>query len=122
MKTRFVLRPGARPKSVDLHEEDGEKGTLLGIYELKGDMLTLCATRGAKRPTAFTAPKGTDFNLLIFKRQAEKPGPVRSPVQRIEGLLRGLRENPDDEAAVLQRLDGIEWTVRKLRDKLQRKQ
>jgi RNA polymerase sigma factor (sigma-70 family) len=122
MKTRFTLRTSARPKSLDLHEEDGEKGTLLGIYELKGDTFKLCATRAAKRPTEFTAPKGTDFNVLVFKRQAEKFGPARSPVQRIEGLLRDLRENPDDQAAVLERLDEIERTVLDLRAKLRRRQ
>jgi len=122
MNTRFVLRPNARPKSIDLHREDGDKETLLGIYELKGDTLTLCATKGAKRPRAFASPKGSDFSLLVFKRQSEKPGPATSPVQQIERFLRELRENPDDEAAVLQRLDGIERTVRELRDKLRRKQ
>jgi uncharacterized protein (TIGR03067 family) len=65
----YKVNPTKAPKSIDLISKDG-KGTetvLPGIYELRGGRLKVCL--GKKRPTTFTAPKGSERVLIVFQRE-----------------------------------------------------
>jgi uncharacterized protein (TIGR03067 family) len=60
-----------RPAELDMRFDSGpEKGnTNLAIFELDGDVLTLCiATRGTVRPSAFSSPSGGGIALEILHR------------------------------------------------------
>jgi uncharacterized protein (TIGR03067 family) len=66
--------PKQKPKTLDLAVTEGiQKGrTILAIYSLEGDTLTICQTvPGKKRPTAFAAPAGSSEALFTLKK--EKP-------------------------------------------------
>jgi uncharacterized protein (TIGR03067 family) len=56
------------PKTIDiLFPEKGRD--MLGIYEIKGDELHLCASDSGKdRPTEFSAKEGSGWRLATFKR------------------------------------------------------
>jgi uncharacterized protein (TIGR03067 family) len=70
-KTRsltFKLRPGRRPKAIDL-TNPARKQTLLGIYSLKGDTLRVCfGAPGAARPKTLAAKEGSNAVLFVLKR------------------------------------------------------
>jgi RNA polymerase sigma factor (sigma-70 family) len=70
----FKLDGSAKPKAMDLtHVQAGAKGEVsLGIYELKGDQLTVCMSNdaAAKRPEQFQADAGS--NLILFKLKRAK--------------------------------------------------
>ncbi|HJZ59555.1 MAG TPA: TIGR03067 domain-containing protein [Gemmataceae bacterium] len=73
-KGTFTLDPAKTPKQIDIKSAEGPfKGmTLPGIYELKGDKLTLCLEgdgKADKRPTKFEAPEMTRNMLLSYKRE-----------------------------------------------------
>ncbi len=75
-KGTFLVDPTAKPKTIDislaLGEGDGEKVTILGIYELEGDVYKICSgLPGKPRPTEFAAPKGSARGLQIMTR--DKP-------------------------------------------------
>ena len=58
-------------KTMDIRPE-GEKDTILAIYELEGDTLRICwSPVGKKRPTEFASKPGTGHALVVLKR--EKP-------------------------------------------------
>ena len=61
------IDPTKKPKEITL-TPDNSKTPLYGIYELKGDTLTLCI--GEKRPTQFKAKEGA--MLWVLKREKEK--------------------------------------------------
>ena len=69
---QFTLDASKKPKQIDLKIDDGpenERGTWKGIYELKGDDLTLCmAPPNQDRPTAFESKEGELTVLLKLKR------------------------------------------------------
>jgi RNA polymerase sigma factor (sigma-70 family) len=71
-EARYTLDPGKKPKEFDLQVDEGpeqERGTWKGIYDLKGDELTLCvAPPNLDRPTEFVSRQGEQAMLLKLKR------------------------------------------------------
>jgi RNA polymerase sigma factor (sigma-70 family) len=68
----YTIDSSKKPKQIDLKISDGpenERGTWKGIYELKGDELTLCvALPNQDRPAAFATKEGELTLLLKLKR------------------------------------------------------
>ncbi len=56
-----------KPAHIDLKPAKEGDPTMLGIYEIDGDMLKWCFS-AKKRPEKFEAPEGSDSILMIFKR------------------------------------------------------
>jgi uncharacterized protein (TIGR03067 family) len=66
-KGSYTLDPTKSPANLDLtFEYDGKLYTVRSIYELKGDMLTLCFSSGedTPRPKAFEATPQTVLGVL----------------------------------------------------------
>ena len=67
----FDVDPSQSPKVIgmillnDKMEEDRHRPIMLGIYELKGDTLTISA--GTDRPDSFEVVPGSERNLLVLK-------------------------------------------------------
>jgi uncharacterized protein (TIGR03067 family) len=69
MELSYVLGPSKSPNWIDL-KADGR--TMLGIYEMQGDTLTVCFSeaRGAERSTAFESqPESVNDVLIVFRRE-----------------------------------------------------
>jgi uncharacterized protein (TIGR03067 family) len=67
----FKIDPGQSPRTIDMTPTAGRyKGkTLLGIYKLEGDTLTICfAEPGKDRPTEFVSKPGTGWVLAVHQR------------------------------------------------------
>ena len=73
MRVLLKLDPGKSPKAVDL-EIVGGKGTLPGIYELKGDMLKIAWNNDSKgeRPKAFLTAPREGAGMLVLKRAKDR--------------------------------------------------
>lgn len=76
-KGTFALDPAKAPKRIDIRSADGpfQGKTLPGIYDLKGDTLTLCLDgdgKADKRPATFDAPDTTRNMLLTYRRPKTK--------------------------------------------------
>jgi uncharacterized protein (TIGR03067 family) len=72
-----TLDPSKQPKAMDIRYTEGEqKGqTLLAIYEVKGDTRRTCvAPPGRGRPTAFAAPPGSGYSVIVYQREKSKTG------------------------------------------------
>lgn len=56
------------PAEIDL--DASGKGSMLGIFKIDGDTLTICISAGkdGKRPTEFESPEGSRTMLMTFKR------------------------------------------------------
>jgi uncharacterized protein (TIGR03067 family) len=69
LKGTYQLDATKKVKEITLKAE-GEK-TVLGIYKLDGDDLTVCGVQDGQgdRPTEFTAKAGTKSRLIVFKRE-----------------------------------------------------
>jgi uncharacterized protein (TIGR03067 family) len=67
----FDVDPSHNPKIMglillnDKMEEDRHQPIRLGIYELKGDTLTICI--GADRPDSFEVAPGSERDLLVLR-------------------------------------------------------
>jgi len=68
---KYELDPAEKPKSIDikpLEDTDAEK-IIKGIYEIKGDELTVCVSMpGKERPTEFASKPGSGTALLVLKK------------------------------------------------------
>jgi uncharacterized protein (TIGR03067 family) len=67
----YVVLPGTTPIAIDIHGRDGPNAgrTILGIYELNGDTLTICYDLSGKdRPKKFVSTAGTQLFLVRYKR------------------------------------------------------
>lgn len=67
----IAVDPSKSPAAIDLMANTGgEKGKILsGIYLLRGDSLLIClASPSAARPTEFSAQKGDNRILILYKR------------------------------------------------------
>jgi uncharacterized protein (TIGR03067 family) len=71
-KVKWVnVDPTKKPKTMDVEIVEGDdKGqTLLGIYRMEDDLLTLCiANPGKERPTTFSAKAGSGCVLMSYTR------------------------------------------------------
>jgi RNA polymerase sigma factor (sigma-70 family) len=69
---KFKIDPAKKLKEIDLEVDvgsDAEKGTWKGIYDLKGDDLTICfALPNIDRPQSFESKEGVLIMLVKFKR------------------------------------------------------
>ena len=85
----FKLDETKTPKAIDLRPlKDGDK-TLLGIYQLNGELKICCGMKGApERPTAFERywNAGTYTALIILRRPSVNPAGKTPPSDR--GLSR----------------------------------
>lgn len=77
-KVRFEgtikIDPTRTPKTLDATqtaEGDNKGKTSLGIYELKGDTLTLCSVEptAKERPTEFASKPGSGHFLRVYQRE-----------------------------------------------------
>lgn len=80
---KYVIRDGETAKyasefKIDLAHDpkwfdipDGDK-TMLGIYKIDGNTVTFCLSKpGGPRPTDFTAKKGSDRTMTVYKKPKE---------------------------------------------------
>jgi uncharacterized protein (TIGR03067 family) len=66
------LNPAKSPKTIDFDFTEGLVAgtTSRGIYEFKGDTLTICLSlRGADRPKDFTCTPDSNRSLQVYKKQ-----------------------------------------------------
>jgi uncharacterized protein (TIGR03067 family) len=77
VETEFVLGPG-KPQTIDVRMVQGrtKSDPLRGVYELDGDVLRICLSRGEigasmERVTTLQLPKGSNATQLTLKRCKE---------------------------------------------------
>jgi RNA polymerase sigma factor (sigma-70 family) len=62
------LGPATRPKEIDVDFGDGRG--IKAIYELEGDRLKLCYSKGGERPTSFDTSEGVlPIFLFVYEKQ-----------------------------------------------------
>jgi RNA polymerase sigma factor (sigma-70 family) len=81
----FKLDPDSKPKAIDLHPLEDANKTLLGIYRLVGDDLTICFCKIGKqeRPSALENywRAGSYTVLVVLKRQSRQAAAKESAQQ-----------------------------------------
>jgi uncharacterized protein (TIGR03067 family) len=68
----YKVDPKKDPAEIDVTPPAGEKQpTMLGIYKVEKDILTICMARGGERPKKFESPKDSPTMLIVLKRKAK---------------------------------------------------
>jgi uncharacterized protein (TIGR03067 family) len=67
-KAAITLDPGKSPAAIDIKPARAGRDTVLGIYKLDGDSLTLCWAKDGARPTDFASKEGSNHVLFVLKR------------------------------------------------------
>jgi uncharacterized protein (TIGR03067 family) len=72
-KATYSIDPKKKPREIDCvcQRPDETTEKLIGVYELKGDELTICLTDSDK-PRPKKCEQGRDCNFFILKRVNEK--------------------------------------------------
>jgi uncharacterized protein (TIGR03067 family) len=72
LEAKFTIDPSKKPRTIDftITGEVNKGKVQLGIYEFEGDTVKICfAAIGQSRPTDFTAKKGSERTLCVWKRE-----------------------------------------------------
>lgn len=87
-KATFTVDATKEPKQIEVTVSDGPLAgkTYPGIYEFKGDRLTICLALEGDRPTEFTAKEGSKRLLQVYSKAAATS--VKEPDLRVELLAR----------------------------------
>jgi uncharacterized protein (TIGR03067 family) len=68
-ESNLWLDPTKDPPQIDVWvPTQGEEARVRGIYKLDGDILTVCYTLGADRPTKFDSPVKSGIWLMTLKK------------------------------------------------------
>lgn len=67
-KAKIHLDPGKSPAAIDIKPTRPGRETILGIYRLEGDSLTLCWAIEGARPAEFASKSGSKHVLFVLKR------------------------------------------------------
>lgn len=68
-RARFTTDDAKTPKQIDLYVTSGTPGTLWkGIYEIEGNILKVCRTRLASRPTRFVSSSDASVIVELYER------------------------------------------------------
>jgi uncharacterized protein (TIGR03067 family) len=73
-ETPFVLDETKKPRTIDITVLPGdEKLIMQGIYEIQGNQLKLCLSKGGvARPREFKTTVGSGLTLFVLKREQSK--------------------------------------------------
>jgi len=71
---RFDIDPKADPAAITMRGMGSRQSSLIGIWKVDGDTLTLCLDRSGTnaRPKSFESPKGSQITLYVFKRMKKE--------------------------------------------------
>lgn len=68
VKTRFTLDPSKLPRQIDYLPASGATPTQMGLYEMRGNTLSVCmAPKGKPRPADFAATKANRWTLTVWR-------------------------------------------------------
>jgi uncharacterized protein (TIGR03067 family) len=107
----FKLDPSRKPKEIDLIDygvDGGDKGLVTGIYELDGDILTIChvVSKGENRPTTLESKEGS-MNLVWTLKRVNKDKPKLGEPKNEEAFTAWGKEVGGLQAG----LSMVEWSA-----------
>ena len=121
-KGELTIDPSTSPKSIEVEVTRGSSigKKLLGIYEIKGNKLTICWSEpgGAKRPTKFVTKMavGAGAMLETYQSQEETKRPQSKRMRGGTAASRGNRTRRSDAAAETKVLEG-NWKLTRMEHK-----